>query len=622
MTRFLLLMLLMAPALAGGQTDSQRVAVLELGNPAELSRQEVAYLTDFVRKMARDQLPTGRFVIMTRENITALLGDRALADCQGDCAVQTGRNLDAAYVVAGEVRRYGTELRLSLTLHETTTANLLRSVMVAAADVTTLEAPLAAKGRELFLSLRPRGAAVEDRLGDDTLAWAPAGETRVVVRFESEPVGAMVEINGEPVGETPCSRPLPTGQVEVGFKLLKYIQWSDVVEVQDGMPPIHARLEPNFGWVTVRTEPDGLMVDLDGEPLGTSPITRHEIELGVHEIWVREPYFTPQGAQIVIERGEHEELAIALVPINGGLKLQSMDPDGNAVNADVLVDGLLVGRTWATLTVQAGPHQVEVRNDAGLWSGTITVPAESVLAQDVALGAAAPGANSLGMTMMRIEPGSFLMGSPPGETDRDPQEDQHEVTLTRPFSMSATEVTQRQWETVMGNNPSRFKTSSDLPVENVTWYDCVDFCNKLSLREGLTPAYTMTGEDVTCDPAAPGYRLPTEEEWEYACRAGTATQFNIGDDDADLDQAAWYAANSGATTHTVAGKAGNDWGLYDMHGNVWEWCNDQYDTAAYRALRGGYWGNLARYCRSACRNGRFPTYASDRLGFRPVKSCE
>jgi formylglycine-generating enzyme required for sulfatase activity len=234
--------------------------------------------------------------------------------------------------------------------------------------------------------------------------------------------------------------------------------------------------------------------------------------------------------------------------------------------------------------------------------------------------------------MVRIEPWSFTMGSPGDEPDRDRDENQHQVTLTQGFLMSATEVTQAQYEAVMGSNPSEFKGASR-PVEQVSWYDAVKFCNALSEREGLTAAYNVSGEDVTWNRDADGYRLPTEAEWEYACRAGTTTRFHSGDDDSDLELVGWYDGNSGLETHDVRTKQPNAWGLYDMHGNVWEWCWDWYgdyggnatDPAGprsflIRVLRGGGWYYNAQSCRSALRFSNFPDDRYSFNGFRVVRS--
>jgi formylglycine-generating enzyme required for sulfatase activity len=224
----------------------------------------------------------------------------------------------------------------------------------------------------------------------------------------------------------------------------------------------------------------------------------------------------------------------------------------------------------------------------------------------------APGVK---ITMCWIPPGEFLMGSPAGEEGRQNDETQHSVTLTQGFWLAQTETTQAQWQAVMGNNPSRFK-GEDLPVESVSWNDIAGpggFIEKVN--------QTAAGKGR--------FALPTEAQWEYACRAGAT-----GADAGDLGQRAWYASNSGGTTHPVAGKSANAWGLHDMQGNVWEWCSDWY--AAYpiskatdpegsnsgtgRVYRGGSWYNGAIACRVALRFSYYPSSASSTVGFRVARS--
>ena len=157
----------------------------------------------------------------------------------------------------------------------------------------------------------------------------------------------------------------------------------------------------------------------------------------------------------------------------------------------------------------------------------------------------------------------------------DDEQPQHPVKISRPFFLGIHEVTQGQYQAVMGNNPSLFKGSDDLPVENVSWLDAVGFCNKLSEREKRTPFYRIDGTEVTIV-GGNGYRLPTEAEWEYACRAKSTTLYPFGDDAGKLGEHAWYDGNSEGKTHPVGQKLPNAWGLYDMLGNVWEWCADWY----------------------------------------------
>ena len=217
--------------------------------------------------------------------------------------------------------------------------------------------------------------------------------------------------------------------------------------------------------------------------------------------------------------------------------------------------------------------------------------------------------NSIGMKLVRIEPGEFLMGSP--DSDRYSSEfgdysdaPQHRVRIKKAFYLAAHEVTEGQYEATMGSNPSHFKGPNDLPVEDVTWLGAVNFCNKLSEKDKRKQFYRISGTDVA-DVGGNGYRLPLEAEWEYACRAGSTARYPFGDQLTSLPRYAWYHDNSGDTTHEVGARLSNNWGLYDMLGNVWEWCEDKYDPKDtkydFRVCRGGGWRHTARYCRSASR---------------------
>jgi formylglycine-generating enzyme required for sulfatase activity len=226
-----------------------------------------------------------------------------------------------------------------------------------------------------------------------------------------------------------------------------------------------------------------------------------------------------------------------------------------------------------------------------------------------------------------IPPGSFLLGSPTNEVGRYSDEGpQTTVTFSQAFWAEKKLVTQQQYQSVIGSNPSYYTGSSGMPVEQVSWNDATNYCALRTAQEqaaGLIP--------LGCY-----YRLPTEAEWEYLCRAGTTTRFNYGDDPtyADLASHAWYLANSADQTHVVGQMPANAWGLYDMHGDVWEWCLDWYNTSYPggsltdpqgsptgnygHILRGGSWADLALLCRSACRVFDDPDSAFPNYGFRVV----
>jgi formylglycine-generating enzyme len=234
--------------------------------------------------------------------------------------------------------------------------------------------------------------------------------------------------------------------------------------------------------------------------------------------------------------------------------------------------------------------------------------------------------NSIGMKFAWIPPGSFMMGSPTEEWGRNLNEIQHKVTLSKGFYMGVHLVTQEQWQEIMDNNPSRFTGKKNLPVENVSWDDCQTFIKKLREKDKKP------------------YRLPTEAEWEYACRAGTTTPFHFGK--AISTEQANYNGNyiygngregmdRGKTT-PVGSFPANVWGLHDMHGNVWQWCQDWYgeypqtfetdpqgpEKGEGRVLRGGSWVNYPEGCRSACRVKNEPGVRDKVCGFRLCFSVE
>jgi formylglycine-generating enzyme len=186
-----------------------------------------------------------------------------------------------------------------------------------------------------------------------------------------------------------------------------------------------------------------------------------------------------------------------------------------------------------------------------------------------------------------------------------------------PYRLAVVQVTHAQYAAVTGESPSAAR-GDDLPVETVSWLAAVRYCNALSERAGLAPVYALSADGADWDPSADGYRLPTEAEWEFACRAGT-TGARYG----ELDDIAWYRDNSAGAVHAVGTKAPNAWGFHDMLGNVWEWCWDIYDREVYgryRVLRGGGWSDEHWSCRASVRRRSHPTFAIDDVGFRVARS--
>jgi formylglycine-generating enzyme required for sulfatase activity len=240
-----------------------------------------------------------------------------------------------------------------------------------------------------------------------------------------------------------------------------------------------------------------------------------------------------------------------------------------------------------------------------------------------------------GGEMLLIPAGEFTMGDGDGRPDETPH-----TVYVHSFYMDRVPVTQELYASVMGSNPSKRK-GKDQPVERTQWTDAVRFCNRCSELEGLTPCYDLN--TWRCNFEADGYRLPTEAEWEYACRARSSAKYCFGDDEGQLPEYAWFKPHSGGMTRPVGQKLPNRWGLHDMHGNVWQWCNDYYGAGYYaespredprgpatgkmRVLRGGAWDCLADKCRSAYRHKEYPVYSdacfgADSYGFRRARKAD
>ncbi len=220
--------------------------------------------------------------------------------------------------------------------------------------------------------------------------------------------------------------------------------------------------------------------------------------------------------------------------------------------------------------------------------------------------------NGVSFNMIKVEGGTFTMGATSEmENPWDEEKPAHKVTITNDYYIGETQVTQALWKAVMESNTSRFE-GNNLPVERVSWNDCQNFIEKLN---------TLTGEH---------FRLPTEAEWEFAARGGNKSKHYQYSGSNNLDDVAWYFGNSGSKTHLVATKQANELGIYDMSGNVWEWCQDWFgdykssaqtnptgpSSGSFRVFRGGRWGSEARSCRSSHRNNGIPDFGYNNLGLR------
>jgi formylglycine-generating enzyme required for sulfatase activity len=612
------LLLLLFLLLTAGEAAGQLLAVIDKSRPedAGLSQAQLNTLAQAARGEARRRLPSS-VQVLSEENTVTILRDMGveLADCQGDCEVEIARNLQADWLLSLQLVRFGTVWNLQLNLFETATGALRGSERATAERQDRLvDAAEAATGRlALVVGARdtPGARGVFGAAGE---AWELPELVGVLVTFESTPPGATVTLDGSYLGETPLTRELSPGPRSLRFSLPRYEDREERLTV-DMATTIARELTPLFGWLTVESTPAGQPVWLDGVPAGITPLTDHLLGHGAHTVLVGDSARTyPVGEHFTLAKGERRSLRYTVALREGGLLVRCADEDGNALALPVRVNGEPRGESPLQLKLPVGEHLVE----AGGQRRTVRLTERQVEELNLQVAAPAPATTPSGgfdgplpgMRFVALPGGTFTMGSPASEAGRYADEVPHQVTLS-PFAIMTTEVTQAQWQAVMGTNPSIYK-GADRPVESVSWHDVQEFIRQLNRRD--------PGHD---------YRLPTEAEWEYACRAGSTGRWCFGDDEGRLGEYAWYAANAGGETRKVALKRPNAWGLYDMHGNVWEWCSDWYGpygssvrdpqgpgSGSYRVLRGGYWYSSAAALRCARRYSVTPSSAYNYIGFR------
>ena len=448
------------------------------------------------------------------------------------------------------------------------------------------------------------------------------------------PKNAVVTIDGNQQtvstdGE--YSAMLPYGSHTYKVEAGGYISKSGTFTISSSdMTPINVSLVSAMATVSVTCPTPAVSLYVDKKSVGMIPWTG-SLKEGMHLIEVKKEGYRSQ--QRTINLSQQQKLDVAfneLVAIQGNLSV-NYKPFG----ADVYIDGNKVGQSPRVFNgIMVGNHKVEIKKDGygtesktvnilesqtATLSGVLTTNASSSVASGASLSGNTiiiPVKDGISIDMIRVEAGTFTMGA---TTEmKDPWDDEkptHQVTLTNDYYIGKYEVTQALWKAVMGKNPSNFK-GDNLPVEEVSWNDCQKFISKLNSITGKT------------------FRLPTEAEWEYAARGGKKSRGYQYSGSNNLSDVAWYTDNSGSKTHTVGSKQANELGIYDMSGNVYEWCQDwkgSYSSSSqvnptgdnsgsYRVLRGGGWYDAAGYCRSSYRDNYTPGIRINNLGLRLVLS--
>ena len=666
----LLLALVLLPAFTGLSAQAPDVekmlAVLDLNVQKGLDQ---TWTNTMTQAVVAGIISANKFQVIDRANRDKLLSEQAL-QCSdmtdNQCRVQMGKMLGVGRLVTGSITKVGDEYIVNLQMIRVQTGQILSleeyGCACSPSDLRRTAKVLAGRLMGLVVDMPKFSGPVyrEGLIGSDAEEWTPDSSSEVIVQFKSTPEGAMVEINDQPICNTPCRRALGTGSYTVAMKSVQYVTRRENISVVQGMQPVSWTLQENFGWLSVTSDPAGLPVKINGKASGSTPIDRMVMSPGGYEVLVISPQYIEAGKRVQIDRSEHEQVSIKPTPRQGAIKVSATDSEGNAIQGDVHVDGAKVGRTYEPITLLIGTHEVEVRSSSGNWKGKLEVTERQVaavtakLVGEIKLDArrsvlAADEAeirakereldalnkldqqrkknggretSVLSGDMVLIPGGSFMMGCVPGDSNcSDDERPRHRVTLDS-FYMDKYEVTQGEYERVMGKNPSSHQDcGSNCPVENVSWNDAQSYCKKVSKR------------------------LPTEAEWEYAARGGLEdAKYPWGDEEASCSRAVMQdpltldingCGIAGTWPVGSKPKGKNGYGLYDMTGNVWEWCSDWYGSDYYssspannpagpssrsaRVLRGGSWVNESRNLRASNRGINAPTYGLNVIGFRCVR---
>ena len=454
-----------------------------------------------------------------------------------------------------------------------------------------------------------------------------------------QPRNAVVTIDGiqqNVSSDGEYSAMLPYGTHTYKVEAGGYISKSGSFSVSSGdMPPISVSLVSALATVSVTCPTPAVSLYVDKKSVGNVPWSG-SLKEGMHLIEVKKNGYRSQQKTIQLSQQQKLDVVFGeLVAILGNLSV-NYKPFG----ADVYVDGKKLGQSPRVFNgLLVGNHQVEVRKDGYTTdkksvtisegqtmsiSGTLTSNTASssngyASSSSVSSGGneiSIPVKNGITIDMVKVEAGTFMMGATSEmENPYSWEKPVHQVTLTNDYYIGKYEVTQALWQSVMGSNPSEFK-GDNLPVEQVSWNDGQEFISKLN---------RMTGRK---------FRLPTEAEWEYAARGGKMSRGYQYSGSSNISDVAWYDGNSGSKTHPVGTKQANELGIYDMTGNVWEWCQDRYGSyvsssqknptgtvrGSNRVYRGGGWDIFAWSCRLSCRNYGPPYFRYDYLGLRLVLS--
>ncbi len=438
------------------------------------------------------------------------------------------------------------------------------------------------------------------------------------LRIASKPQGAKVFINGKMTGTTPLAiKKLKAGKISLELKKECYKSVKRSVSVDPlKQNSVNISMEPTCGSLRIASKPQGAKVFINGKMTGTTPLAIKKLKAGKISLELKKECYKSVKRSVSVDPLKQNSVNISMEPTCGSLKITSTPPD-----ADVYIDGKKVGKTPYYLAMIQGKKKIEVRSELGTWTKTVNFDrGKEVILHPKFKRKKIWRDPVTGMEFVWVPEGCFDMGCGQWQERCDDDEKPVHRACVDGFWIGRFEVTQEQWEKVMGKNPSHFQKGGKYPVELVSWNDVQEFIRKLNQLNG----------------GSYKFRLPTEAEWEYACRSGGKEQMFCGGD--DVDSVAWYRRNSDGSTHPAGKKRPNGLGIYDMSGNVREWCLDWYSPTFYaeqealkpnpvnldgkegkRVIRGGAWNRYPWVARSSVRYWNTPDSMENNVGFRLVR---